>query len=123
LRDPLLALGLGPPEGDRVAILEVAGGIDEVLPLGQRHPRLLRCGVARERGAAPAHLALRLALEEALEELAGGRRADRLAVGIDPARVSVVALPPDAERAGRRFDLDAVELRDRAQLLVARVGQ
>ena len=81
LGDLCLAGRLRLPEGDRVRVEQVAGRVDEVLPLGQRHARVLGGGVAGEGGAAPAHVALRLALEEALEERSGRCRADRLAVG------------------------------------------
>ncbi len=121
--DPLLARRLLAPEGDRVGIAQVPGRVHEVLPLGQRHARVLGGGVARVGGAAPVHLAQPLALEEALEERPHRRRADGLAVGVDPAREAVVALRPDAERARGRLDLDLVEPRHRPQLVVARLGQ
>ncbi len=123
LGDLRLAGRLRLPEGDRVRVEQVTGRVDEVLPLGQRHPGILGGGVARERRPAPAHLAPRLALEEALEERPRRGRADRLAVGVDAAREAVVALPPDAQGARRRLDLDLVEPGDRAQLRVAGLGQ
>ena len=123
LGDLLLAGGLRLPERDRVGVEQVAGRVDEVLPLGQRHAGVLRGGVARERRPAPAHLSPRLALEEALEQRPRRRRADRLAVGVDAAREAVVALPPDAERPRRRLHLDLVQPGDRAQLRVACLGQ
>ena len=123
-REPLgdlrLARRLLAPERDRVGIVQVARAVDEVLPVGERHAGVLGGRVARERRPAPAHVAGRLAGEEALEQRAHRRRPRRLRLGRHAAHMARVRVRPDRENACRRLDLDLVELRDRGRLGVVR---
>ena len=52
--EALLALPDGAPGGDRVGFVQLAGGVDEVLVLGQRHLGVLGVRLGREERADPA---------------------------------------------------------------------
>ena len=70
----LLVFVLLAPVRDRIGVVQVARRKHELLPLGERHARLLGGGVRRVEGAAPAALTVGLALAEPAVERLGGSR-------------------------------------------------